>query len=126
MSNSPEQQQQLQELANRMREESRLRPKANGRYFDNGCSCALGAVLEAASLIFTIPDKDDLIFGFQAAAYKLYLTDKFPVLKEQVYQAGGPEVALFSAIIAKNDHMDWTREQIADWLPTVELVQVDN
>jgi hypothetical protein len=83
-----------------------LRPQGRIDFFSaDGKSCALGAALEARGIqhrILATPAESDAIYG------QLYRW--WPWLR----------VLSIDAITYRNDVEGWTREQIADWVATIE------
>jgi len=62
---------------------------------------------------------------------EIYANDLPGVNEEVKNPVTGEETRLFRVIINLNDKQQWTREQIADWLDTLDIplafpVQLDN
>lgn len=99
-------------LSEAIRLGSMLKPQAFNSDNDGG-SCALRAAAEAAG----IPDH-----GYRLNYYEL--GNRWPVLNEQVQCPNdGVWTQMMSAIYYLNDQEKWAREQIADWVATVEPPQ---
>src|SRR5687768_8810316 len=82
-----------------------LGPQIQGRTFDGDGSCALGSALLAIGETETY-----------TAAFK-----HFPVThKQAVHPLSGASVSVLSIVRMLNDADGWTREQIADWVATIE------
>jgi hypothetical protein len=103
-------------LSQAIREGAKLRPQAFSLYFQHQkdgtvCSCALGAAAEAVLGITDIQKTD---------GEDIY--DHFPELAsaKQVTTPNKTTTFLRDAIVYLNDQMRWTREQIADWVETIE------
>lgn len=101
-------------LSEAIREGAKRRPQTQNTFFSNGASCALGAAYEHLE-------------GFSALMYdsediEFELIVKFPVLEYAVQSPVDAEMedSLFNIISDLNDVRNWTREQIADWVETVE------
>lgn len=86
-----------------------LRPQAFGRMFTDEGSCALGAAIEAV--------------GNRTAFAELWPWGDIPVFR---CPSDGEECdlyrgnRLFNVITHLNDYHRWSREQIAEWVRTVE------
>ena len=99
-------------LSDAIRLGSMLRPQAFGEFFNGGGSCALGAASEAAGLRLTTsgPYAD--------------LADVFPILNSQsdcvCHVCQSHCIELGFVVTHLNDDHRWTRQQIADWVATVE------
>lgn len=108
-------------LSDAIREGAKLRPQCFSQtYFHEGCSCALGAALEAVGFSY----------GDMGRIRSTVLGDLFPILlshrdEHGLYDcpiAGCPyKQSPFSVIAHLNDHHRWTREQIADWVEQIEV-----
>jgi hypothetical protein len=90
-----------------------LKPKAIGGV-GNDASCALRAASDAVGI-----DAVEIECG-PCVNYSV-LEHRFPVLRAWVMPPYGGEPAKVEGIIyTLNDCRDWTREQIADWVETIE------
>lgn len=98
---------QVQQLADAIRQGARLRPQAFHRYSSNGASCALGAAAEAIGIKIDTEDPFDA------------LLQAFPVL---CYREAENGMRLFEWIFYSNDELRLTREEIADKLSTLVLL----
>jgi hypothetical protein len=97
-----------------------LKPQAFGRYFDQGRSCAMGAALEARGFCAASND-----FPTQVSEEWWPWTRngdaRCPMLCAAWKRDWHERPDCFRAVIAHlNDSHKWTREQIADWVATVE------
>jgi hypothetical protein len=92
-----------------------LKPKGYGNgamAHGAAATCALGAAAEAAGL--KLKDSD----------YKAVIA-RWPLLRQQVVMPGerSRRIDFCAAICDLNDHYGWTREQIGDWVETIENQQ---
>lgn len=85
-----------------------LRPQARGGYFVKGGSCAIGAALEAIGMNSKCLDAGPALSRWPLA--------RNVVPCPQCLDSG----TAWSMAAHLNDHHQWTREQIADWVATVE------
>lgn len=104
-----------------------LKPQGFGGYFVYGKTCAMGAALDAIGQLRTT-------YGHSADApevdfrhYRLALNAAFPLLAMEPVacpRCGFATRGLVEAIQHLNDAPHrWTREQIADWVETIEQQQ---
>jgi len=93
-----------------------LRPQCRGGLFENGRSCTIGAALEATGTKYcehgAAVNHNDFYLHFKERFKCSELMVAHPVNK----QLG----ALMETIYSLNDGYRWTREQIADWVETIE------
>jgi hypothetical protein len=108
-------------LSEAIREGAKFKPKWQISYFnaDRSRSCALGAACEA-----TWPDIHERIEAGEENVLGLLL-DAYPILRKRVLDPIDDMLAhLVHVIVRLNDGVGcqepWTREQIADWVATVE------
>lgn len=93
-----------------------LKPQGYGRLLDwNGDTCALGAACEAVGIRISVHQSSPNNATFR----------RWPILRERVespmtdrHRAGRASVSV--TIQSLNDSARWTREQIADWVETLE------
>lgn len=93
-----------------------LGPQERGGWVDGEGRCALAGAAQASGVA---PAWDDCYFRY--GVNYIGLTERYPLLTERVVspmRSAGTSVE--SAIIHLNDHGGWTREQIADWVETLE------
>lgn len=101
-------------LSEAIRIGSRLSRQCRGNYDDgNGGTCALGSAGWAA--------------GLSGSELNLWEMGKaFPILKKQVmcpvYER---KQSLDVSIVVLNDLCHWTRDQIADWVESIEAQQIN-
>lgn len=96
-------------LSEAMRLGAMLGPQAFNATRANGATCALGAALSA--------------IGRPAAVY-IFASDYFPVCRRVArHPVDGDEACVLSVIRELNDFHGWTREQIADWVETLESAE---
>lgn len=92
-----------------------MKPQGFGQMFFDGRTCALGAALDAVGIR---PENQ--------GRYVL-ATARWPILVElkdiRCPLCGFKSPQLDSGITHLNDCHDWTREQIADWVETIESSQ---
>jgi hypothetical protein len=80
-------------------------------------ACALGAALNACS----VPDTERIWESFPARWPILRTKVDMPVCRRHwVVMAQGPRLPLYEAIWIINDNSNWTREQIAGWVESIE------
>lgn len=92
------------ELAAAIRKGAKIRPQAHGDMFFAGRSCALGAAYEGAT-------------GLTCANSDYHkVTRLFPILGD----SDGKLSELGKHIYRMNDHEGLSREQIADWLDSLD------
>lgn len=102
------------QLSEAIRLGAMLKPQAFGAVVKNGGSCALGAALEAVGACKSAAD------GWAEEVF-----DRWPIACRTVDYpgvnfGGDRRVLLGSACWILNDADNWTREQIADWVETIE------
>lgn len=92
-----------------------MKPQAFGSFYDNGGSCALGAACDALGIdpnletqFLFVPDK----IGYSVC----------PECGMTRFQRNTAEDDAY-LIVHLNDIHRWTREQIADWVETIEAQQ---
>jgi len=104
-------------LSEAIRLGSMLKPHVKHSLVAYGRTCALGAALDAAGALGIAEDDGDP--GPYEAAEAIW-----PILKSPVRHPAYRECAdLRKVITSLNDEFDWTREQIADWVETIERQQ---
>ncbi len=87
-----------------------FRPQSFGFFFDAGKSCALGAALEAVGVRYGAFFKAELIIQSYWGWTSIFVQCPVCASRESV-----------RTIIARlNNEHRWTREEIADWVATVE------
>lgn len=95
-----------------------LRPKAIGYFFKDGASCAQGAALEATGTLYDDNPESSLFYhGMMVTRWRwIRQRARCPVC--------GLKVPVGGVIPHLNNQTggahDWPREQIADWVETVE------
>lgn len=82
-----------------------MRPQVFGEYYVDGGSCAMGAACEAAG-----------VSGQQIQRYEMQWPD---IINASCPACTGHRIWA-STIVHLNDDHRWTREQIADWVQTIE------
>lgn len=96
-----------------------MRPQAFGVFYDRIIDgvCALGAALDVCGAL----NKDNPIDGKQ----NHFLAERFPIVKAlHVCPQCGSKGHFHEMLIAHlNDTHRWTREQIADWVESIEHAQ---
>lgn len=93
-----------------------LTPQGIGGYFDQVGTCALGAASEALGMVPAIEETN----GRPHVPYN-ELSAVYPWLERQVmHPVRGEELSGCVVIYTLNDVNCWTREQIADWVESVE------
>lgn len=93
-----------------------IRPQGSGVYFSLGRSCALGAAFEACGA--TAYDE-----GFATSGdYLFSILRMWAPCPACVYD----HHRLGFVVTHLNDHHGWTREQIADWVETIEAQHADH
>lgn len=106
-----EQKTDLRRAAALMREGANMRPQTTKEHFratsSGTCSCAVGAVYEAATGTTQI-ENDDNIFSQCGLPTLDNLRVSDPAFGQNLY--------LEAAIYKLNDRRKWRRERIADWL----------
>lgn len=123
-------------LSEAIREGSKIRPQIRGKgdfgfnEFRQICSCAMGAAFEATGLVNVIDTGLD--WPVYAAGPTITLDKLFelwPVLNVMVDSPVEPCDMCYPKVHKKsvariithiNDYHDWTREQIADWVESIE------
>ena len=94
-------------LSDAIRLGAMLKPQGRGCLEMNGHSCALGAALDAIGHL-----------GHQYGGQ--ILREHWPYLETEVCGPLRLMGRLYRVIVDLNDDHGWTREQIADWVATVE------
>ena len=90
-----------------------LKPQGSGRFYQNGRTCALGAALDAIGRLDTSREWSEYDLAEKS----------FPALCAVATPPdwdGYSDPPLWRAIEWLNDCEHWTREQIADWVATIE------
>lgn len=86
-----------------------------------GRTCAMGSALDAAGLLDLVTG--DLIYN-ETITLHPKVRERFPILAEDapltLRDGTSTTQPLYCAIAYLNDTMNWTREQIADWVETIE------
>jgi hypothetical protein len=106
-------------LSEAMRLGALLHPQCFGDFHVQGGSCALGAACDAVGLATGRESFD----AYAALTFASRLASAFPVLARRDVRCPvtGQLVADVGTIIIRlNDLEHWTREQIADWVETLE------
>lgn len=86
-----------------------LKPQGHHGYFDGGATCALGAAADALGRL------DDLCIG------RFLECQEWPVLSVRaVHPLSQLRQSVWATITEINDLDGWTREEIADWVESVE------
>lgn len=103
-----------------------LRPQTYEKLFGDGKSCAMGAVLEASGVLaygqaldFPQGQKCELMFPILATKV-LLPEDVSPWPHHPLY-----EIRVWNAVVFLNNNRRWTREQIADWVETLEAKEAE-
>lgn len=96
------------QLSEAIRLGAMIRPQCFGRLFLNGRSCALGAAVEAAGVKLSDPQDYDA------------LRARWPILNVTI-----DDSTVLDTIVLSNDCSELTREQIADWVETIEAQAAD-
>lgn len=99
------------QLSEAIRLGSMLKPQATGRVSKNGGTCALGAALEAV--------------GERTGEGWFRVYDLWPIARRHVPYPGtsthhGKTMLVGSCCWILNDADGWTREQIAEWVASLE------
>lgn len=90
-----------------------LKPQTRiGKFYMNGASCALGAAADAAGVTLG----HDYDYGRLYATWPWLHREVAPPMPEMC--AGAVDV--LECVWMLNDNHRWTREQIADWVATIE------
>jgi hypothetical protein len=106
-------------LSEAMRLGSMLRPQVSGGFMDQG-SCALGAISDAVGIAAVAGDRPYV--NYCALRKALPMLDSVVATPEC---DGVRQRELYEAIYVLNDIHQWTREQIADWVETIEQQQAE-
>lgn len=93
-----------------------IRPQGRGQYYSaiSGKSCAIGAAAEACGLDITTDQVKESVIR------------AWPWVEQEVQRPAGVTLSIISVgkviemVPCLNDFADWTREQIADWIATIE------
>lgn len=97
-------------LSDAIRLGAMLRPQVRGDYFFAGGSCAMGAAAEACGIVSS---RDPRLLAFEEKTRCDLALLLCPA-------CGAPSRTGTNVVIHLNDLHHWTREQIADWVETVE------
>lgn len=101
----------MMKLSEAIRLGAMLKPQGRGRFVNkNGQTCAFGAALDAVGRLEC--------YGAHPAGLWPWITTTAVVLSPTALVAS--RVSVFWAIVTLNDGARWTREQIADWVATIE------
>lgn len=95
-------------LSEAIRLGSMIRPQAFGDHFRGGGSCAMGAAMEAVGMTRGSEEPPEWLAMLSATGIR-----GCPVCHAPQNNAIGVSIHL-------NDWHRWTREQIADWVETIE------
>jgi hypothetical protein len=91
-----------------------LKPQNHyGALFENGATCAVGAAVDACGAL----NPEDIKGCYRFAVHR------FPILREYAWhplEIRDAERHIEQIVFDLNDSAEWTREQIADWVATVE------
>ena len=91
-----------------------LKPQTTGHYRKAGATCALGAAADAAGIKRDMGNK--LFLRFPILFIEIYL-DPWDILADD---RDGQRMSLYTVIWHLNDDAKLTREQIADYVATIE------
>ena len=91
-------------LSTLIREGAKLRPKARGVFFERGCSCAMGAAMEAAGVGYDENATRVMAAGAPILPELFTSDEKFTALGEEIYRWND------------SHDVEMTREEIADAL----------
>lgn len=94
-------------LSEAIRRGAKMHPQLRGDLYDGYGTCALGAAYVGAGIDVAI----DRIIGREPACVILNFEE---VMAE--HPKAGHRTPLSGVIVSLNDHYEWTREAIADWL----------
>lgn len=97
-------------LSEAIRRGALLKPQGHGDFFYNGKTCALGAALDAAGRLH------DFDVSTIATLWPVEQT-------KTAHPVTGRLDILGFNITSLNDVFGWTREQIADWVETIEQLE---
>lgn len=102
------------DLADKIRVGSTLKPQGRGEFLSpDGCTCAMGAALDAIGRLTRDGERGRDI-----------LIEQFPIVATYVsHPSLSVPTTLLMACFLLNDRHGWTREQIADFVESVELQQ---
>ncbi len=83
------------------------------------CSCVMGAAIEGANL------DDEMLQGENGWPQKWRLKQKIacPQCGVSNNASAGFDLRLYDVLTHLNDHHRWTREEIADWVESIENAQ---
>ena len=93
-----------------------LKPQAFGDYWADGGSCAIGAACDAAGVM--LADIHYFESGFEALFRQACPACGVTPDDKHTCHAG-----FCNTVVHLNDTHRWTREQIADWVATIEAQQ---
>lgn len=108
-------------FAEAMRLGAALRPQAFGELFDSVGSCAMGAVMEAVGAM--TPSRLLSMDPFKASMDgHASLQQKYPWIYKTIvkHPITGIDFPLNHTVVDLNNYYRWNREQIADWVDTVD------
>lgn len=90
-----------------------LKPQGFGRLIDGGATCAMGAALDACGVLGDVRSNSEVVVA-AAARWPCVLQDVECPIDADAHGA------LVCIVVHLNDDHHWTREQIADWVETIE------
>lgn len=112
-----------------------LRPQGRGAFFiiarsndGESSSCALGAAFEAKLGLDTAMETVELWEAYSRISPKDFFKI-FPIMEESVahpVHKDSTAQTVFTTVVSLNDCWGWTREQIADWVESVEKEHEQN
>ena len=102
------------DLSNAIKLGATMKPHGRGATYKNGCTCAMGAALDAVGLLDAAGDID--VMSRAGWGWTVDMT-KHPLTGE----ACSYEVVIFNL----NDCHGWTREAIASWVSEIEKEMED-
>lgn len=101
-------------LSEAMRLGAMNRPQARKDYQKDGATCAMGAALDACGVLGSLGEP-------RTMAERRWPLLMAPLVRHP--ESDNYMCPLWDAIITLNDHFNWTREQIADFVETIEQAQ---
>lgn len=104
----------IKKLSQAIRVGASFREQAFGNFFQAGKSCALGAALEALGIVKEVKQTTWGLSNSSCSDAMGTLVQRFPFLKEITHRTPGEDYS--QVIVDLNDHDEWSREKIADWL----------